>query len=46
MSSPFQYAPAPESRSIVDIAPSYGLFIAGAVVAPRADRLLTVKASA
>ncbi|RSM65214.1 betaine-aldehyde dehydrogenase [Actinoplanes sp. ATCC 53533] len=26
----FAYAPAPESRSIVDIAPSYGLFIDGA----------------
>ncbi|GAA0508234.1 aldehyde dehydrogenase [Paractinoplanes deccanensis] len=26
----FDYAPAPESRSIVDIAPSYGLFIDGA----------------
>ena len=26
----FEYAPAPESRSIVDIAPSYGLFIDGA----------------
>jgi aldehyde dehydrogenase (NAD+) len=26
----FEYAPAPESRSIVDIAPSYGLFINGA----------------
>ena len=25
----FEYAPAPESRSIVDIAPSYGLFIDG-----------------
>jgi aldehyde dehydrogenase (NAD+) len=25
----FDYAPAPESRSIVDIAPSYGLFIDG-----------------
>jgi aldehyde dehydrogenase (NAD+) len=25
----FQYAPAPESRAIVDIAPSYGLFIDG-----------------
>src|SRR3954451_10405725 len=32
MSSPFQYAPAPESRSIVDIAPSYGLFIDGQFV--------------
>jgi aldehyde dehydrogenase (NAD+) len=30
--SPFQYAPAPESRSIVDIAPSYGLFIDGEFV--------------
>ncbi|WP_306964408.1 aldehyde dehydrogenase family protein [Streptomyces afghaniensis] len=29
MSSVFEYAPAPESRSIVDIAPSYGLFIDG-----------------
>src|SRR5512146_2751652 len=27
--SAFEYAPAPESRSIVDIAPSYGLFIDG-----------------
>jgi aldehyde dehydrogenase (NAD+) len=28
----FEYAPAPESRSIVDIAPSYGLFIGGEFV--------------
>jgi acyl-CoA reductase-like NAD-dependent aldehyde dehydrogenase len=27
--SVFEYAPAPESRSIVDIAPSYGLFVDG-----------------
>jgi aldehyde dehydrogenase (NAD+) len=27
--NPFEYAPAPESRAIVDIAPSYGLFING-----------------
>ncbi|ANW21865.1 betaine-aldehyde dehydrogenase [Streptomyces clavuligerus] len=27
--NPFTYAPAPESRAIVDIAPSYGLFIDG-----------------
>jgi acyl-CoA reductase-like NAD-dependent aldehyde dehydrogenase len=27
--SPFEYAPAPESRAVVDIAPSYGLFING-----------------
>jgi aldehyde dehydrogenase (NAD+) len=29
MASVFEYAPAPESRSIADIAPSYGLFIDG-----------------
>ncbi|MGP3982110.1 aldehyde dehydrogenase family protein [Streptomyces sp. KR80] len=29
MSPVFDYAPAPESRAIVDIAPSYGLFIDG-----------------
>ncbi|GGX16161.1 aldehyde dehydrogenase family protein [Streptomyces noursei] len=29
MSSAFDYAPAPESRSVVDLAPSYGLFIDG-----------------
>ncbi|MBM9459410.1 aldehyde dehydrogenase family protein [Nocardioides sp. zg-536] len=28
----FEYAPAPESRSIVDIKPSYGLFIGGEFV--------------
>ncbi|RII20898.1 putative aldehyde dehydrogenase AldA [Streptomyces sp. YIM 130001] len=28
-STAFDYAPAPESRSVVDIAPSYGLFIDG-----------------
>ncbi|GAB3179758.1 aldehyde dehydrogenase family protein [Streptomyces incanus] len=28
-SSAFAYAPAPESRAVVDIAPSYGLFIDG-----------------
>ena len=30
----FEYAPAPESRSVVDIASSYGLFIDGAMVDP------------
>ena len=30
--SPFQYAPAPESRAIVDIKPSYGLFVGGEFV--------------
>ncbi|HEX5566442.1 MAG TPA: aldehyde dehydrogenase family protein [Streptomyces sp.] len=29
MSSLFEYAPAPESRAVVDIAPSYGLFVDG-----------------
>ena len=28
----FDYAPAPESRSIVDIKPSYGLFVNGEFV--------------
>lgn len=28
----FDYAPAPESRAIVDIRPSYGLFVGGAFV--------------
>ncbi|MFC8588405.1 aldehyde dehydrogenase family protein [Streptomyces sp. NPDC057217] len=32
MASAFEYAPAPESRSVVDIAPSYGLFIDGEFV--------------
>ncbi|WP_091552364.1 aldehyde dehydrogenase family protein [Micromonospora pattaloongensis] len=30
----FEYAPAPESRSVVDIKPSYGLFINGEFVDP------------
>ncbi|WP_328537050.1 aldehyde dehydrogenase family protein [Streptomyces sp. NBC_00344] len=29
MASVFEYAPAPESRAVVDVAPSYGLFIDG-----------------
>ncbi|MET9444829.1 aldehyde dehydrogenase family protein [Streptomyces sp. NPDC006610] len=32
MASAFEYAPAPESRAVVDIAPSYGLFIDGEFV--------------
>ncbi|HYF73023.1 MAG TPA: aldehyde dehydrogenase family protein, partial [Nocardioides sp.] len=32
MPSPFEYAPAPESRSVVDIKPSYGLFVDGQFV--------------
>lgn len=30
----FEYAPAPESRAVVDIQPSYGLFINGEFAAP------------
>jgi aldehyde dehydrogenase (NAD+) len=33
-SSPFTYAPAPEARAVVDIAPSYGLFIDGEFTEP------------
>lgn len=29
LGGPFLYAPAPESRAVVDLAPSYGLFIDG-----------------
>jgi acyl-CoA reductase-like NAD-dependent aldehyde dehydrogenase len=32
MPAPFEYAPAPESRAVVDIASSYGLFIDGEFV--------------
>src|ERR671916_483735 len=32
MTQLFEYAPAPESRSIVDVAPSYGLFVDGEFV--------------
>ena len=32
MGNPFEYAPAPESRAVVDIASSYGLFIDGEFV--------------
>ena len=32
MPTPFEYAPAPESRSVVDLATSYGLFIDGEFV--------------
>ena len=42
MSSPFQYAPAPESRSIVDIKPAYGLFIDGEFVDGSGDAFKTV----
>ncbi|WP_408896429.1 aldehyde dehydrogenase family protein [Nocardioides sp. R1-1] len=38
----FEYAPAPESRSIVDIKPSYGLFIDGAFVDGRGSSFKTI----
>ena len=41
-SSLFEYAPAPESRSIVDIAPSYGLFIDGEFVDGTGESFKTV----
>jgi acyl-CoA reductase-like NAD-dependent aldehyde dehydrogenase len=39
---PFEYAPAPESRSIVDIKASYGLFIDGEFVDGRGSSFKTV----
>lgn len=36
----FEYAPAPESRAVVDIASSYGLFIDGAFVEPQSGATL------
>ncbi|SFL91345.1 aldehyde dehydrogenase family protein [Geodermatophilus ruber] len=42
MTSVFEYAPAPESRSIVDIAPSYGLFIDGEFVDGSGEPFKTV----
>jgi aldehyde dehydrogenase (NAD+) len=40
--NPFQYAPAPESRSIVDIKPTYGLFIDGEFVDGTGEAFKTV----
>src|SRR5690242_16953253 len=42
MTSVFEYAPAPESRSVVDIAPSYGLFVDGEFVDGTGTPLTTV----
>ena len=39
---PFEYAPAPESTSIVDIRESYGLFINGSFVDGTGSRFKTV----
>ena len=38
----FEYAPAPESRSIVDIKPSYGLFVGGEFVEGRGTSFKTI----
>ncbi|HWJ67440.1 MAG TPA: aldehyde dehydrogenase family protein [Nocardioides sp.] len=38
----FEYAPAPESRSIVDIKPSYGLFVDGEFVDGRGSSFKTI----
>lgn len=38
----FDYAPAPESRAIVDIRPSYGLFINGEFVDGRGESFKTI----
>ncbi|MGY1731934.1 aldehyde dehydrogenase family protein [Geodermatophilus sp. SYSU D01045] len=38
----FEYAPAPESRSIVDVAPSYGLFVDGEFVDGSGETMKTV----
>jgi len=38
----FEYAPAPESRSIVDLKPSYGLFVDGAFVDGRGTAFKTI----
>jgi aldehyde dehydrogenase (NAD+) len=56
-SSTFEYAPAPESRAIVDIRPNYGLFIGGewadtadgggmATISPATEEVLSEVASA
>ena len=38
MTSPFEYTPAPESRNLVSIRSSYGLFIDGEFVSPKDGR--------
>ncbi|SHG84881.1 aldehyde dehydrogenase family protein [Geodermatophilus nigrescens] len=38
----FEYAPAPESRSIVDVRPSYGLFVDGEFVDGSGESMKTV----
>jgi aldehyde dehydrogenase (NAD+) len=45
VTTPFEYAPAPESRSIVDIKPSYGLFIGGEFVDGHGKSFKTISPS-
>ncbi len=45
MTNVFEYAPAPESRSIVDIKPSYGLFINGEFVDGHGKAFKTISPS-
>ena len=40
--NPFAYAPAPESRAVVDLRPSYGLFVGGEFVEGRGDSFTTI----
>ena len=40
-----EYAPAPESTAILDIKPSYGLFIGGEFVDARGDAFATISPS-
>ena len=45
MTNVFEYAPAPESRSVVDIRPSYGLFIDGEFVDGHGKSFKTISPS-
>ncbi|QVQ53908.1 aldehyde dehydrogenase family protein [Spiractinospora alimapuensis] len=42
MSDLFDYAPAPESRSVVEVKPEYGMFVDGAFTASAEDGIVTV----
>ncbi len=42
MASPFEYAPAPESRAAVDLRASYGLFVGGEFVEGRGTPFTTI----
>ena len=44
-SSPFDYAPAPESRAVVDIKATYGLFVGGEFVDGHGTPFATVDPS-